>query len=153
MHEAVNTRGGKFFDSGYCLVFTCTPLGRRSRVTPHITRLCLLFVFKLSISVLRKLRKWEKVWQGVQGIGFFYTRKGQFQYNISLYIIIYHDDLILYLVSSSVSDISCCSPTHDISLFHLFLCCMWNVVSCGIYHVAFFMIHATCDTPTHDKLI
>ena len=42
---------------------------------------------------------------GADGIGgFFYTRKGQFLYKISLYIIIYHVAIIIYhCVSSSVS--------------------------------------------------
>ena len=51
------------------------------------------------------------------GIGvIFNTRKGTFQYKISLYIIIYLEYIIVYHVYHRlVSDISCPSSTHDIS--------------------------------------
>ena len=52
----------------------------------------------------------------LSGIGvFFNTRKGSFQYKISLYIIIYPYHIIVYHVYHHlVSHISCPSSTHDI---------------------------------------
>ena len=70
------------------------------------------------------------------GIGvFFNTRKGQFQYKISLYIIIYQRYIIMYHdISCTISCISCPSSTHDISIYHLF--CGWapyHVISCHVF--------------------
>jgi hypothetical protein len=63
--------------------------------------------------------------------GIFYTRKGNFLYKISLYIIIYLDYIIVYHVYHSlVSHISCPSSTHDISLVSSFF--LRHVISCDL---------------------
>ena len=66
------------------------------------------------------------------GIGVvFNTRKGNFQYKISLYIIIYLDYIIVYHVyHDHVSHISCPSSTHDISLVSSFF--LRHVISCDL---------------------
>ncbi len=60
--------------------------------------------------------------------GIFDTRKGNFRYKISLYIIIYLDYIIVYHVyHDHVSHISCPSSTHDISI------CSWYKMHDMIY--------------------
>jgi hypothetical protein len=80
------------------------------------------------------------------GIGvIFNTRKGSFQYKISLYIIIYLDHIVVYHVYHHlVSCVSRPSSTHDISA-----CIIVFPSSCYIMwsHVAFLMIHGH-DTDT-----
>ena len=72
MHEAVNTRGGKFFDSGYCLVFT--PLGRRSRVTPHAS---MSFIrFQAFYFGFEEIAEMGKGLTGGSGDWFFLYKKG-----------------------------------------------------------------------------
>ena len=80
-----------------------------------------LFYRQLTLATLRK--------RGIGGI--FNTRKGNFQYKISLYIIIYLDYIIVYHVyHQHVSNISCPSSTHDISLVSSSF--LRHVISCDL---------------------
>ena len=140
MHEAVNTRGGKFFDSGHCLVFT--PLGRRSRVTPHAS---MSFIrFQAFYFGFEEIAEMGKGLTGGSGFGFFIQERVNFN-------IIYH------YISSYIMMISYCILYHlRYLIYHvarrhmIYHCFIFFCAACGMwYHVVsimsafFYMIHAT----------